>query len=114
MKVYRNELNMYFDVDDTLIMSDLTKGDRIVIKCPYKKKTVKVRAVHANHVKLVKDVKSRGYTVVVWSAGGARWAEAVVKALKLTKYVDVVITKPMRIVDDLEAHEFMSSRIYLK
>ena len=46
--------------------------------------------------------RSRDHTIVVWSAGGYKWAEAAVKALGLTKFVDVVMCKPSWIYDDLD------------
>lgn len=49
----------------------------------------------------------------MWSAGGGEWAEAVVKALGLEKYVDLVMNKPSWYYDDKEAKDWMGKRIYL-
>jgi len=68
---------------------------------------------HNGHIKILKDRKARGSFIVVWSAGGYAWANAVVKALGLEEYVDLVMTKPHAYVDDKQAAEIMGERIYL-
>jgi len=45
---------------------------------------------------------SRGIDVIVWSKGGAYWAEIVVKALGLERYVAAIMNKPFCYYDDLE------------
>jgi phosphoserine phosphatase len=59
------------------------------------------------HIEDIKRHKARGHLVCVWSAGGSEWAEAAVKALKLEKYVDLVIAKPTWVIDDLEPNQFL-------
>jgi len=108
---------LYVDVDDTLIMwspdENLLAMHGIEIECPggmYPDEdgnmvpgpswTAKVLP-HRVHVSQIMKHKARGHTVVVWSAGGVQWAEAAVKALKLERYVDVVICKPTWAYDDM-------------
>ena len=45
---------------------------------------------------------SRGIDVIVWSKGGVHWAEMVVRALKIEKYVAGIMTKPFCYYDDLK------------
>jgi len=56
---------------------------------------------------------ARGHAIVVWSGGGADWAEAVVKALKLEEFVDVVTAKPTYYIDDIAgAREWIGKHGY--
>jgi hypothetical protein len=69
---------------------------------------------HKKHVNLVKHFYFRGYYVIVWSAAGGLWAKAVVDALNISGYVDLVMAKPEKYVDDLPSTDWMGNRIYLK
>ena len=117
MKVARSEHTICYDVDDTLIMWDdnYTKPfkDCVAITCPYDGTTTYHR-IHKRHVGFLKKQHAKGYTVVVWSSSGAAWAETVVKALGLEKYVDFVMSKPQKWVDDLSnPAEVLGIHIYL-
>lgn len=104
-----------FDCDDTLVMWHLDdKSKNIPIESPYEKGLTYFLTPHEKHIRLMKDYKARGFTIVVWSAGGVEWAETVVKALKLEEYVDAVFTKPCRYVDDLKCNEWMGNQVYIK
>lgn len=96
------------DVDDTLIMWEAT---------PEKPYTMNIDGLkcrpHEKHIELLKNLKAIGWNVVVWSQGGADHAENVVKHLELEKYVDVVMSKPEVIVDDLPWEEQYIKRKYL-
>ncbi len=116
MKVINIESTVFFDVDDTLIMWDTANyGTKEVIKIqnPHYSEYVSCVLPHKGHIKILKDRKARGSFIVVWSAGGFAWAKAVVKALELEKYVDLIMTKPHAYVDDKTASEIMGERIYL-
>lgn len=103
-----NDQTVCFDVDDTLIIWDdlsykeqIETQSRVVITDPYDGlKTSHV--VHQRHINFLMRMKSRGYTVVVWSSSGAAWAAAAVKALGIESSVDICISKPSKIVDDLK------------
>lgn len=114
MKVVKNEQLVMVDCDDTLVMwgSENIDYKRVYITDPYDNKTVELRA-HAGHIKVLKDRKARGAHVTVWSAGGYKWAEAVVRALNLEEYVDVVSSKPFMYIDDREAADILGERLYL-
>lgn len=105
---------IFCDVDDTLIMWNppkdlhsqcvkLNTGGYYVFCYP-----------HKPHIELLKEFKSRGHIIVVWSAGGADWAETVVKKLQLESIVDLVVSKPTWYIDDLPSELFMdkNSRIW--
>ena len=91
---------VFFDVDDTLVMWDEKhKGNTVCINCDG----------HLNHmirnegnIAELKRHGSRGIDVIVWSKGGAYWAEIVIKALKLECYVAAVMNKPFCYYDDLK------------
>ena len=111
MIVVDTESTIFVDVDETLVMWGKPE-DRIVIYEPHYNEPVHVTP-HKGHIKILKDRKARGSRIIVWSAGGYQWAEAVIKALNLEKYVDFVMTKPHAYLDDKTPSEFMGERIYL-
>jgi phosphoserine phosphatase len=121
----------FFDVDDTLVMWDATPEQLeergVDFTCPGSLVTIdecgtegfapewKQRLLpHRVHIEQLKKHKQRGHTIIVWSAGGYDWAAAVVKALGLENYVDLVISKPSWFYDDLMPSEFMGKRYYKK
>lgn len=114
MKVIISEQLICVDIDDTLICHKKAKrGDKVVqFTDPYDQ-TQRTVVVHEPHVKILKDRKSRGATILVWSQSGYQWATAVIKALNLTPYVDYVASKPVAIIDDKPASDWLAERIYL-
>ncbi|PCI45912.1 MAG: hypothetical protein COB41_00550 [Proteobacteria bacterium] len=118
MKVYDNELTIFFDVDDSLVMWEgnpySPEDGKIKIKDPNDPDTpYRYLYPHKRHVNFLKKCHSRGYSVTVWSNGGWAWAESVVKALGLEEYVAKVESKPIKIVDDLPYNETFPTRLYL-
>lgn len=112
--VVRQESLVFCDVDDTLLMwGKAKKGEKVVtVTSPYDGTQEYLRP-HKGHIKILKDRKARGSFIVVWSAGGFRWAQAAVKALGLDNHVDLIMTKPHCYIDDKEAKDIMGERIYL-
>jgi hypothetical protein len=110
----KNERIVTFDVDDTLILWGDHKDDpnAIPIKDPYTD-DVFYFLPHKKHIQLVSHFSNRGYYVIVWSAGGGLWANKVVDTLGIRKYVDDVMVKPLKYVDDLDCKEWMGNRIYI-
>jgi len=110
---------IYFDVDETLLLWDWRKwnpkGDKIIdIGTPGSAGIHRIAALpHERHIVLLKQFRARGFTIVVWSQGGAQWAKAAVEALHLTDFVHLAISKPNWICDDLSAKHFMPDNIYL-
>jgi len=107
LKSPRNQI-VYFDVDDTLIIwienTHPDAEEAIVINdsagstltLPIKENIEKLKA----HFAL-------GDTIVVWTQGGAEWAEAVVKAYGLESFVHLCLGKPELAYDDLAPNEWM-------
>lgn len=113
---------VYFDCDDTLVRwnptSEQLNKEGIAIECPAGLICVDDELVpapswiarvvpHKKHIDQLIRHKMRGHTVVVWSAGGYDWAEQVVKTLQLEQYVDLVISKPKWIYDDVPANQIL-------
>ena len=97
-----------FDVDDTLIMWECDPDDPTVLYID----GLKCRP-HLKHIELLKNLKAIGWNIVIWSQGGADHAANVIKHLELEKYVDVVMSKPEMIVDDLPWDAQYIKRKYL-
>lgn len=112
MKVIESNNMVCFDVDDTLVMWDIPESHDheafMFDSFGYPTRLLP----HLKHVELLKQFKVRGHLVVVWSQGGHEWAAAVVKKLGIEEYVDMVMTKPKWIVDDLPPSAW-TSRTYL-
>lgn len=128
MKVIENENCLFVDCDDTLVMwgnscqkqddngnwNYIRIPDPYFSPSPYMIRDSHVTVVpHTKHIEYLKDSKTKNKnTIIVWSAGGWQWAEAVVKALGIEEYVDAVMSKPYAYIDDLPCKEFMGQRIY--
>lgn len=119
MKVIKSENLIVFDVDETLVCYPGKKdgvkfpSDNILVYDPYDGEYV-ARSAHKPHIKLLKNHKARGATILVWSQNGYEWAKAVVRALELDEFVDIIASKPRAYVDDLPSSEWMGPRIYMK
>jgi len=112
MKVIENENIVCIDVDDTLAIWNIPPGREGEAILFNNFGFAEWLLPHGAHIKLLKQFKARGQFVIVWSQGGYQWAHEVVKCLKLTKYVDLVMAKPKWIIDDLPAAAW-TKRSYL-
>ena len=120
MQKVGNEHPIYFDVDNTLIMhvppgqlvSERLQDSLYTIDIPG---TDIVIRYHPNfdNIKLLKRSKAKHHTVIVWSHGGVDWAEHVIKALGLEKYVDYVMHKVEKYVDDVPIEQWQFINLYL-
>lgn len=115
MYVQKSLKSVHYDVDDTLILWNSNKSfnksdlQSIDIMDPYLGPDATPIRVRPNQsaINHLKQKHKEGNTIVVWSAGGWAWAEAVVKALNLEPYISLVMSKPDEYVDDLESKEFL-------
>lgn len=119
MKVIKNETVVTFDCDNTLLMWDKKHDQpgegREEIADPYDHGKKLYLKPHKVHCRLLRQYKGRGFTVVVWSKAGYAWGEAVVKHLKLEDYVDYVMTKPDRHIDDAtKIEDIIGNRVYFE
>ncbi len=114
MIVIDNKPIAYFDVDDTLLCWDNNNRTKDSVECEVmfsgRSLTRYYIPEHFNELILQKEA---GTTIIVWSASGSAWAEAVVRALGLQNHVDVCMPKPNRIYDDKDPIEWMPKRRYL-
>lgn len=117
MYVVKSEHVIVCDVDDTLIHWDQNHTQpfegAVQVTCPHDGQ-ISFHRPHKRHIGFIKKQKAKGYTIVVWSAAGTGWARAVVEALELQEYVDVVMSKPVKWIDDLiDPAQVLGSHIYL-
>lgn len=105
---------VFFDVDNTIVFSPAEFPD-LYIKLSTIGYGGRDWLIHREHINLLKDFHARGHTVIVWSAGGADWAEGIITALQLTDYVYACMPKPFWYADDKKCHEFMddTKHIYI-
>lgn len=105
----------YWDVDDTLIMWNPTPEqlDRYGIEYTDAAGFKKRFMPHLPHIEQLKKHSDRGHTIIVWSAGGSKWAELAVKILGLEAYVSVTIAKPLWYYDDKQPEDFLGKPQYL-
>lgn len=114
MKIVDNEKVIMFDVDDTLVMWNKPETNRDIIVTDPNDGSSNRLTPHQFHIDLLKKHAGRGYTIFVWSQGGYKWASAVLIELGIENYVDYVMTKPLKYVDDLDCNEFMGQHLYFK
>jgi beta-phosphoglucomutase-like phosphatase (HAD superfamily) len=111
MKVFNNDKTVFCDVDDTLIEwchsinPDQKNADILKIGVPVDEGnisyTVSVKPIQST-IDTLNNLKAQGFVIIVWSQGGSKWAETVVKKLQLEDLVDLVVAKPSFILDDLD------------
>ena len=117
MQVIKSSRIVMFDVDDTLVIWDWKAINPDGVGLVYIRNPdgncEELVMPHDRHIRLLRQFKARGHTVVVWSQGGHAWAENVCKILGIDSIVDIVMDKPNWYVDDLPCEAFMKSPIYL-
>lgn len=117
MTVNDNENIAPFDVDGTLILSpsitDPPGSSYVDIFYPATEKYVRQR-VNRAMVNILKEEKSRGAYVLVWSRCGKEWAKNTIKALDLEGYVDHIMAKPRAYFDDLPVEQWLKDRVFIE
>lgn len=115
MEVIKNDRNVFFDIDDTLIMWDWDHEIEDKKKITISQGDFNGRFFpHQRHIDFLIQSAGAGKMIFVWSQNGSEWATIVVKALKLEKYVDYVMSKPVLVIDDLPKAEILKDRIYFE
>lgn len=112
MNVIKSERVVMCDVDDTLVLWDLSAhpdAERVIVTC-FGYETILVP--HEKNIKLLRKFAKLGYTIVVWSATGWEWANEVVRTLKIEDVVHSVMSKPRYYFDDIRAEEWIGQRIW--
>ena len=110
MITFKERKTVFFDCDDTLLeWNTCKKGDNNAVKIVNNGHTFYKKAIVPN-VEALKSHFLAGHLVVVWSAGGATWAETIIKSLGLNKYVNIIINKPDFYYDDKEASHWLPER----
>ena len=114
MLVVDGENIVAIDVDQTLFMHGTAPQyeESFTIINPYSGSPI-FGYKNWKHIELLKQYKGRGLKVIVWSSGGNLWAEAIVRKFDLVPYVDIVMNKPNKLIDDLEPQDIFPCRIYL-
>lgn len=112
MQTIDNEFVAGWDMDDTLVMWDNPTVDGPgKVKIPFAGGFVYLTP-HNYHIQLLKLHKQRGYFNIGWSANGRQHVENVIKALDLTDYVDLAMSKLTKHFDD-STGAIIGPRIYI-
>lgn len=111
-----SDMVVMFDCDDTCVMWNnneywLDGDEKIELVDPYDNATVYLYP-HTQHINLMKKYKKQGYTIVLWSAAGHLWAKEVADKLKINDLVDIIMSKPIKYVDDISTG-ILGSRVYI-
>lgn len=102
----------YFDVDDTLV---IWGKDHLPEAKPFLNAgMIEMLLPNQKIICRLLDLHDQGYTIVVWSQGGADWAAEVVRKLELEAFVSLCIDKPHKYIDDLSCTKFMDVLIWEK
>lgn len=111
MKTIRSEQVWYVDIDGTLVLWDAPQDQKKISMWDSVSSALIWLAPNYNNIRLLKEKKHRGCFIIVHSLGGWEYAEAVIKALCLTDFVDIVMNKPTGIIDDMSASEWMPKNV---
>lgn len=116
MQVIKRDNVAMYDCDDTLVLwraqAELIyfpPGDVIDIPHPSLTKDHNPLVINRDAIRHMEHLYKTGTSIVVWSAAGWEWAEAVVKALKLEHMVTTVMSKPAWYIDDLPVYEWFGN-----
>lgn len=101
------------DVDETLVCAATNDNFDFSVEDPYGVLTTQFLKKHNPNINCIKRGHGRGHRYFVWSRAGVKWAELIVKTLKLVPYVELVMAKPHGYIDDKECQEWMGARTYL-
>jgi predicted HAD superfamily phosphohydrolase YqeG len=97
MPVIKSDRVVFFDVDDTLILWKKPEVDLPSINI-----NGKTFWIHTEHLRYIRKYHVLGFKIFVWSNSGYKWAEKVMKKLKIDKIV-TAMCKPHRVFDDCKS-----------
>lgn len=108
---------VYSDIDDTIVcwgrptQEDRDLGRRIVT---IERDGIPTEFVINEHnLEHLLKLAQRFHQVILYSAGGADWCEAVAKALKIEPYVFACLSKPTYYMDDVfDPKDFMGKHVF--
>lgn len=101
-----------FDVDDTLVMWNLSEyQDLPTIEVPGCNGVVTL-AVNQKNINLLIKLAHIGWYIRVHSGSGVDWAEKIVVALNLMPYVDSIETKALGNTDDQPHGDGIAYSVY--
>jgi len=107
--IIQTEMVVAVDIDNTLIR----RNPLGTIKLPYGSSIQNFEPI-VEHIELVKSYSQRGFFVILWSHGGFQHAQMTMNALKLDRYVNLVMTKPSKHIDDKESVEdIVGTRVFI-
>jgi len=116
MEIINNYNTVFFDVDGTLVLPldnpEYAKLPPVKIYDAITNSYITM-AIHEPMVRLLLEEQVKGSYIIVWSRGGHVWAAAVIKALGLLNSVNLVMSKPMVVFDDISIDEWLKYRVYL-
>jgi hypothetical protein len=112
VKRLENYKTVFVDIDETLLMSDLSEfPEESQIEIKYGPGSIAV-VPNSKNVKLVQKFFKLNYAVVLWSRTGSDWAEAAGKALGIDSMVSLYLTKPQFYIDDKPCESWMGQRCW--
>lgn len=86
-----------FDCDDTLVLWKWHDMDLPTVVIEGRE-----FQIHAAHLRKIHNYSILGYTIIVWSNSGYKWAQKVAEALGIDDKV-IVMCKPHRCFDDAKS-----------
>ena len=94
----------FCDVDDTLIVWNDKVGEelnlpQVEIEC---RGIMKTYYTNPYNLEYIRKLAARGHAIVLWSAGGSDWAEAVAYGLDLDEMIFAAMAKPTYYIDDIQ------------
>lgn len=112
MQIIKEDKIIFYDVDDCLVFwpehLKYNPEDIIEIDSLYPiiggEQTYKLTPNH-NVIEDLKNKSKQEFFIIVWSAAGYEHAEEIVEKLGIIFFVNIVMSKPLYIVDDLKPEE---------
>lgn len=108
-----SELIAWVDVDGTLV--DFYNRPGVMsytVNLNYYGKEKEAVLLKKN-IEFVRSLKKRGYFIIVHTNNGYRWGEEVVRTLELGDCVDLIMSKPSKVLDNEDPSVWLPKHINL-